>query len=174
MNKNCFFSLNFLCILRRESARIDSVHGLCVKVSFMDKRSVSKRVIFLELLGFLAIIALIWIDQVFDIPHRFLGAPATLVNWKESILESIVIVLIGGRIVHHTHLLFQRMRYLEGMLPVCASCKKIRIGTDDWQQIETYIRDRSEAEFSHSLCPDCAAELYPEYYSQKADSGEKK
>jgi len=53
------------------------------------------------------------------------------------------------------------VKVLSGLLPICASCKKIRDDKDCWQQMEVYIRDRSEARFSHGICPDCAAKLYP-------------
>jgi hypothetical protein len=135
----------------------------------MRKQSVSRKVIALEILGLLSIIGVIWADQVFDIPYHFLGAVATPINWRESIFESVIILLIGGRIVYHTSLLFKRMQHLEGMLPVCSSCKKIRVAKDEWQQIETYVRDRSEADFSHSICPDCAKRLYPEFYTGKSE-----
>lgn len=50
---------------------------------------------------------------------------------------------------------------LSGLLPMCASCKKIRDDKGYWKQIEQYISDHSEAEFSHGICPDCVKELYP-------------
>ena len=56
------------------------------------------------------------------------------------------------------------VKALSGLLPICASCKKIRDDKGYWNQIESYIRDHSEADFSHSICPDCAKKLYPEYY----------
>jgi hypothetical protein len=52
------------------------------------------------------------------------------------------------------------VKKLSGFLPICASCKKIRDDKGYWRQIEAYIRDHSEAEFSHGLCPDCAKKLY--------------
>ena len=52
------------------------------------------------------------------------------------------------------------IKTLSGLLPICASCKKIRDDTGYWNQIELYIRDHTEAEFSHSLCPICAEKLY--------------
>jgi hypothetical protein len=55
------------------------------------------------------------------------------------------------------------VKTLSGFLPICASCKKIRDDRGYWNQIESYIRDRSDAEFSHSICPECAEHLYPEY-----------
>jgi signal transduction histidine kinase len=55
------------------------------------------------------------------------------------------------------------VKTLSGFLPICASCKKIRDDKGYWNQIESYIREHSEAQFSHSLCPECAQTLYPEY-----------
>ncbi len=57
-----------------------------------------------------------------------------------------------------------RIKRLEGMLPICSSCKKIRDNKGDWNHIEKYIRDHSEAEFTHGMCPECSKELYPEIF----------
>jgi hypothetical protein len=54
-----------------------------------------------------------------------------------------------------------RVKVLSGFLPICASCKKIRDDKGYWTQIETYIRNHSEAEFSHGICPDCAEKHFP-------------
>ncbi len=59
------------------------------------------------------------------------------------------------------------IKTLRGLLPICASCKNIRNDKGYWEQIEVYIRNRSAAEFSHSICPDCAKKLYPELYKNK-------
>jgi len=56
------------------------------------------------------------------------------------------------------------IKKLHGILPICSSCKKIRDDKGSWNQLESYIREHSEAEFSHGICPDCAKRLYPEYY----------
>lgn len=56
-----------------------------------------------------------------------------------------------------------KVKQLKGFLPICAACKKIRDDQGYWQQIEAYIRDRAEVEFSHGICPDCVKLLYPEY-----------
>ena len=55
-----------------------------------------------------------------------------------------------------------QVKTLSGLIPICSSCKKIRDDRGFWQQVEVYVRDHSEAEFSHSICPDCLRELYPE------------
>ena len=57
-----------------------------------------------------------------------------------------------------------KVKLLSGFIPICASCKKIRDDTGYWQQIEAYIQQHSNAEFSHSICPDCCKRLYPELY----------
>jgi len=59
------------------------------------------------------------------------------------------------------------IKALNGLLPICASCKKIRNDEGYWEQIESYIGQHSEAEFSHGICPDCARKLYPEFYQEK-------
>lgn len=64
-----------------------------------------------------------------------------------------------------------RISELEGILPICASCKKIRDESGQWHHVETYIESRSKAEFSHGCCPDCMRELYPEYSRKKAANG---
>jgi hypothetical protein len=57
-----------------------------------------------------------------------------------------------------------KVKTLSGFLPICSSCKKIRDDKGYWNQIESYIRDHSEAEFSHSICPKCSVELYGERF----------
>ena len=57
-------------------------------------------------------------------------------------------------------LLKQRVTNLEGLIPICSKCKKIRDDKGLWEQIEAYIEDHSNAMFSHSLCPKCAQEIY--------------
>lgn len=131
------------------------------------KNIVAQRVVIYEKTAFAAIILLIWLDEVLDIPHLLLGAEATPLNWRESLFESICIVILGAVIIHFTNKMFQRMKYLEGILPVCSSCKRIRDDQDNWHQIELYVRDRSAAEFSHGICPECAEKLYPDFNPYK-------
>jgi hypothetical protein len=61
-----------------------------------------------------------------------------------------------------------RVKILSGLLPMCASCKRIRDDAQRWKPLEVYLRDHSEATLSHGICPDCMKTLYPEF----ADAGE--
>ena len=59
------------------------------------------------------------------------------------------------------------VKTLRGMLPICASCKKIRDDHGEWVQMEVFVRDRTEADFSHGICPECMEKLYPEFSKTK-------
>jgi len=58
----------------------------------------------------------------------------------------------------------EQVKTLSGLLPICASCKKVRDDKGYWQQIEQFISDHSDARFTHGICPQCAEKLYPEHY----------
>jgi PAS domain S-box-containing protein len=60
-----------------------------------------------------------------------------------------------------------RIKTLHGLIPICASCKKIRDDGGYWHQVETYLSHHSDAQFSHGLCPDCFETLYPDYLTDK-------
>jgi hypothetical protein len=59
-----------------------------------------------------------------------------------------------------------QVKTLSGLLPICSSCKRIRNEKGVWEHVEMYIRDRSEADFTHGICPECAQKLYPDYYKK--------
>jgi len=54
-----------------------------------------------------------------------------------------------------------QVKTLSGLLPICANCKKVRDDQGYWHSVEAYVREHSEAEFSHGICPDCMKQLYP-------------
>ena len=80
---------------------------------------------------------------------------------------------VGRRMVELQSVLALRMRELQkaqddiktlrGIIPICANCKNIRDDKGYWSQVEVYVRDHSEAEFSHGLCPVCVKKLYSEF-----------
>ena len=62
-----------------------------------------------------------------------------------------------------------KVKQLSGLLPICASCKRIRDDGGYWQDVAEYVRQHSEAEFTHGICPECAQRLYPEYAAELSD-----
>lgn len=65
------------------------------------------------------------------------------------------------KLIHDLQKALSEIKTLSGLLPICAHCKNIRDENDNWHRIEKYIDERSEAEFSHGICPDCAEKYYP-------------
>jgi PAS domain S-box-containing protein len=70
------------------------------------------------------------------------------------------------RLIEELKEALENVKTLKGLLPICASCKRIRDDSGYWNQIEAYVRDHTDAEFSHALCPDCALKLYPDYFKK--------
>jgi len=60
-----------------------------------------------------------------------------------------------------------KIKSLRGIIPICASCKKIRDDKGYWNQLENYIREHSEAVFSHGICPECTEKLYPDLHQTR-------
>jgi len=59
-----------------------------------------------------------------------------------------------------------KVKTLRGLIPICASCKKIRNDKGYWDDVESYVSKHSDAVFSHGICPDCLEKLYPEQYKR--------
>jgi ABC-type nickel/cobalt efflux system permease component RcnA len=69
--------------------------------------------------------------------------------------------------VHDLRKALEQVQQLEGLLPICMHCKKIRDGEDHWQQLEAYIQARSHARFTHSVCGSCRNEHYPKRQAEE-------
>ena len=88
-----------------------------------------------------------------------------VVAWSE---ESSTVPLSGWRSwkigldITELETVREKVKILQGLLPICASCKKIRDAKGVWTPLETYIAEQSEADFTHGICPACMARLYPE------------
>ena len=80
-----------------------------------------------------------------------------------AIWVTTIIGLLQRRYYYEREAAFAKMQILQGLLPICAGCKKIRSEDGAWSSLETYIREHSEAEFSHGLCPDCSKKTLDEF-----------
>ena len=104
--------------------------------------------------------------------HDFLSKPVHVGELRSRIAVGIRLLEAEDKILGYANEIeaknrdlqnaLAEIKTLKGFIPICANCKKIRDDEGYWQQIEQYIQERSEAEFSHSICPDCLKELYPE------------
>lgn len=66
------------------------------------------------------------------------------------------------RVINERDRAMAEVRTLSGLLPICANCKRIRDNTGEWQPIERYVGERTEASFTHGMCPECMDKFYPE------------
>jgi PAS domain S-box-containing protein len=87
-------------------------------------------------------------------PLRIVGTHSDITIRKEAEFEN-------QRLMKELREALADVKVLTGLIPICASCKDIRDDKGYWKQIEAYIRDHTEADFSHSICPNCAKKLYP-------------
>lgn len=98
-------------------------------------------------------------------PIRWRGRPASLdlitdITRRKQLEEE------RERIIGELQRALSQVKTLSGLLPICASCKKIRDDQGYWNQIETYIKNHSQATFTHGICPECMKKMYPEVYEE--------
>ena len=89
---------------------------------------------------------------------------ATTYEVANAAIRGVVYLFIAvliSTVVQQRRKLEHEVRTLRGILPICMFCKRIRNDHDEWEQLESYVSHRSEAEFSHGLCADCAQKHYP-------------
>jgi hypothetical protein len=91
---------------------------------------------------------------------------------EDSIINSIILILTLAFIsflLNYVHEQRTRIKVLQGFLPICSFCKKIRTKEEKWEQMERYISQHSQAEFSHGVCPECAEKHYGALLKQKPE-----
>ena len=103
-------------------------------------------------------------NEVLDLPYHLFGDEPTTFSQRrgEVILElSIYFIVVFSSYYYIRKKIRTEIKILEGFIPICANCKKIRQDFD-WKTLEEYISANSLAKFTHSICPDCVRTLYPE------------
>lgn len=101
--------------------------------------------------------------------NKWLSPSDTMLQTVKDAVEAHLALLITMEKLDNKNreleLALGEVNTLQGFLPICVSCKKIRDDKGYWKQIEKYIEEHSEAQFSHGICPECAKKLYPDYYN---------
>ena len=105
-------------------------------------------------------------NEIIDVPHYIFNDTPTSYSQRlgEIIIELSIFLIVMTIQIRWFRKLYKRIRILEGFLPICANCKKIRNAEDQWEEMEKYITKHSLAQFSHSICPSCARQLYPDLF----------
>jgi hypothetical protein len=95
------------------------------------------------------------------------GEPLYFVSQIENITERKQYETEREKLIGDLQQALAEVKKLSGLLPICASCKKIRDDRGYWQKVESYIADHTNAAFTHGLCPDCLEKLYPDSRAAK-------
>lgn len=139
----------------------------CLAICQYDRRRFSSKVL-LDVLSThpIAIVGTEVYDNFYYIPPEdFLSndlPTVTLCRWLGNLAGRKRVEEDREKLILQLQDALTKIKTLRGLLPICASCKKIRDDKGYWQQIEVYIQDHSEAELSHGICPECMKKLYPD------------
>lgn len=131
------------------------------------KRQSTKRFVYYQFIILALFFVLQILNEVIDLPHILFGDPPTQAGRRmgEMGIEIAFWSLLITAEVFFIQQLRKKIKVLEGFIPICANCKKVR-SFDQWKSVEQYISEHSLADFSHSICPECARKLYPDLADQ--------
>lgn len=107
--------------------------------------------------------ARIWLE-ISERPYVEEGRVAGLIGVAREITGRKLAQAEREKLIGELQTALANIKTLRGFLPICSSCKKIRDDRGYWNQLEGYLRDHADVEFSHGICPQCAEKLYPDYY----------
>jgi len=106
------------------------------------------------------------IQYAWGIPYPL---PVAIINTCLRLTILLLITFLSGKLSEQTKALRARVRTLEGLLPTCAYCKDIRDENGEWQQMEEFVASRSDAEFTHGICPKCASQHFSDVMNQETE-----
>ncbi|MBI4774070.1 MAG: GAF domain-containing protein [Deltaproteobacteria bacterium] len=104
-----------------------------------------------------------------EVDEKSASLHAKVLECEREIIDRLRVEEDRERLIGELQNALAEVKRLSGLLPICVNCKKIRNDEGYWEQVESYIRKHSEAEFSHGICPECAKVLYPEFRSSHSE-----
>lgn len=130
-----------------------------METGLLSKDAVKRRIVTYEIFFFSLVCLTFWLNEILDIPHHLFGAESTPVNWIENIIETIIIAILCASVVYFTLRIMVRLKYLEGFLPVCSYCRRIKVN-GSWILLEKFLHETTDLTISHGYCPDCIAKYH--------------
>ena len=106
-----------------------------------------------EVIGFLAIITLSWINELLGLPRLIFGS-SHVGGWHESLLETAIVLLVAMPVAAQTRRLLARLHYLEEFPRLCAWCRKLHLN-NEWVPVEQFLQRKFDTQISHGICPAC-------------------
>ena len=134
-----------------------------------NHRDLSRRMLTLEAAGFLAIVAIIWLDEIFDLPRLLFGAAPTPLRPIEGLLESFLTLAVAAVIVAITYRAFRRIEYLESLIVMCAWCRQVR-SSGEWLIVEEFLERQHQSRTTHGICESCADRVAMPFPSSAAST----
>lgn len=121
----------------------------------MINRKRTRRILWYETVGFLALITLSWLNELVSLPHLIFGSGEHS-SIHEAVMETSALVVVWFVVIVFTKRLMRRLFYLDGFLRLCAWCRKIG-HEDEWTTLENYFDRGFNIKTSHGMCPECLA-----------------
>jgi hypothetical protein len=117
------------------------------------QRSISL-VLWYECIGFILILVITWLDELTGIAPHLFGGAAPVTDWRDNILETVLIIVVWAVVFVMTKRLVDHSLYLKGLLRICAWCRKIGY-QDKWVPMEQYFTEGFQVHSTHGICPEC-------------------
>ncbi len=112
---------------------------------------------FWQLMTFIILILLVWINELRDGAAIFFDAPRGEFSIYRGSILTIAVLIAAIITIGNTYL--QEQRVMKALISVCSHCHRVRLNNDVWQKLEEYVGERSMLSFTHGICPDCTVEL---------------
>jgi hypothetical protein len=124
----------------------------------MKVRKSGSWVLWYEAVGFLLIIALSWVNEMEGLPQFLFGGKVHERDWRDTAAQTLVIIYVWAIVFGLTKRLVARLHHLEGLLRVCAWCR--RVGHNgQWLKMEKYFAEGFHIQTTHGMCPDCLKKI---------------
>ena len=128
------------------------------KIDYLHlKDQTIRRICGIQLLALVATISSVWMTELFDPPF----------NWSQVSIISAFVVISSSLMFLAEAALISKIKYLEGFFTMCASCKQVRL-EGEWVSVESFLKDSSEVQLSHGICPTCVKKLYGDHFSSQS------
>jgi len=116
------------------------------------------RVLWYESLGFGLILLVSWLNRLVGLPQILIGRDPNIEKWRDAFMETMVILLIWAFVHSITKRLVDRLHHLEGLVRVCAWCRRVGHG-ERWMKMEDYFSEGLNIGTTHGVCPECMTDV---------------
>ena len=132
----------------------------------MDDKSPLAKVLVHQSVGFLAILALTWLDELLTLPSLLFGDQPYIFSFQESALKTLIVLAVWFLMIGSTRRVLSRVRYLEGFMRVCSWCRRIDFKRN-WISLEEFLQKGFDTPTTHGICPTCLAKHQAAFLKSK-------